>query len=51
MKISVVGVLNVGKDVTPEHIQKAVESVRVYGILRASPRVKEALRARKKGGY
>jgi Arc/MetJ-type ribon-helix-helix transcriptional regulator len=47
MEIIVVGLLNLGKDVTPEHIEKAVESVRVYGILRASPKVKEVLQDKK----
>jgi len=51
MEITVVGMLNLDKDVTPEHIEKVVESVRVYGILRASPKVKEALQGKKKGKY
>jgi Arc/MetJ-type ribon-helix-helix transcriptional regulator len=51
MEITVVGMLNLGKDVTPEHIQEAVESVRIYGILRASPKVKEALQGKKRGRY
>jgi Arc/MetJ-type ribon-helix-helix transcriptional regulator len=51
MEIIVVGMLNLGKDVTPEHIEKAVESVRVYGILRASPKVKEVLQRKRKGKY
>jgi len=51
MEIAVVGMLNLDKDVTPEHIEEAVESVRVYGILRASPKVKQALQSKKKGRY
>jgi Arc/MetJ-type ribon-helix-helix transcriptional regulator len=48
MEITVVGMLNMDKDVTPEHIKKGVDSVRVYGILRASPKVKEALESKRK---
>jgi Arc/MetJ-type ribon-helix-helix transcriptional regulator len=48
MEINVVGMLNLDKDVTPEHIEEAVESVRVYGILRASPKVKEVLQGKRK---
>ena len=48
LEITVVGVLNLDKDVTPEHIEKAVDSVRVYGILRATPKVKEALQSKKR---
>lgn len=48
MEIIVVGMLNLDKDVTPEHIEEAVESVRVYGILRASPKVKEVLQGKRK---
>jgi len=43
--------LNLDKDVTPEHIEEAVESVRVYGILRASPKVKEVLQGKRKRRY
>ncbi|NHJ33100.1 MAG: CopG family transcriptional regulator [Asgard group archaeon] len=42
-KIHVVGLLNIEKDVTPELILKSVESIRVNGVLRASPEVKAAL--------
>jgi Arc/MetJ-type ribon-helix-helix transcriptional regulator len=48
MEIIVVGMLNLDKDVTPEHIEEAVESARVYGILRASPKVKEVLQGKRK---
>jgi Arc/MetJ-type ribon-helix-helix transcriptional regulator len=51
MEIIVVGMLNLDKDVTPEHIEEAVESVRVYGILRASPKVKEVLQGKRKRRY
>ena len=51
MEITVVGMLNLNKDITPEHIEEAVESVRVYGILRASPKVKEVLQGKRKGRY
>jgi Arc/MetJ-type ribon-helix-helix transcriptional regulator len=48
LKIRIVGLLNIRKDVSPDHIEKAVESVKVYGILRASPKVRKALL--RKGG-
>jgi Arc/MetJ-type ribon-helix-helix transcriptional regulator len=51
MEIIVVGMLNLDKDVTPEHIEEAVKSVRVYGILRASPKVKEVLQGKRKRRY
>ena len=51
MEITVVGMLNLDKDVTPEHVKAAVESVKVYGILRASPKVKEVLQEKKKERY
>ena len=47
LKIRVVGLLDLDNDVTPEHIEAAVESVKVYGIIRASPQVKVALRIKK----
>lgn len=51
LEISVVGMLNLEKGVTPEQVERAVDSVRVYGILRAPPQVKEVLqRKRKRGG-
>ncbi|MFX0210688.1 MAG: CopG family transcriptional regulator [Candidatus Hodarchaeota archaeon] len=46
LKIRVVGVLDLKKDVTPEHIKGAVESIKVYGILKASSDVKAALRSK-----
>ncbi|UCH57383.1 MAG: hypothetical protein JSV18_00195 [Candidatus Bathyarchaeota archaeon] len=39
-----VGMLLVNKDVTPDLVEKAVESVKIYGILRATPRVRKSLR-------
>lgn len=51
MEIVVVGMLNLDKDVTPEHVEEAVESARVYGILRASPKVKEVLQGKRKRRY
>ena len=48
LKITHVGLLNIREDVSPEHIEKAVESIKVYGILRASPKVRKALL--RKGG-
>jgi Arc/MetJ-type ribon-helix-helix transcriptional regulator len=43
VSIHVVGMLNVNADITPDLVEKAVESVKIYGILRASPRVRKAL--------
>jgi Arc/MetJ-type ribon-helix-helix transcriptional regulator len=48
LKIRIVGLLNIRDDVSPEHIEKAVESIKVYGLLRASPKVRKALL--RKGG-
>ena len=48
ISIHVVGLLNIEKDVTPELILKTVESLRVYGALKASPEVKAALNKIKK---
>ncbi len=44
MKIFVVGMLKLSKDVTPDLIEQAVESIKVYGVVRGSQRVKEALK-------
>ena len=49
MEIIVVGMLNLDKDVTPEHVRKAVKSARIYGILRASSKAKEALQGKRRG--
>lgn len=43
LAISVVGVLAIGDDVTPELAREAIESVRVRGVFRASGAVKQAL--------
>lgn len=43
LKIRIVGMLRIPKDVSPEQIEKAVESIKVYGILRASPKIRKAL--------
>jgi Arc/MetJ-type ribon-helix-helix transcriptional regulator len=43
LSIKVVGMLVLKKDVKPEHVESAVETVKIYGILRASPQVKKAL--------
>ncbi|MFW9830210.1 MAG: ribbon-helix-helix protein, CopG family [Candidatus Thorarchaeota archaeon] len=50
MKITAIGMLRIAKDVTPQHIEKAVVGVKVYGILRASPEVKAALQRLMKQG-
>ncbi len=43
LKINVIGMLRISDDVTPEHIDESVASIRLYGTLRASPEVKKAL--------
>ena len=43
VSIHVVGMLLVNTDITPDLVEEAVESVKIYGILRASPRVRKAL--------
>lgn len=43
VSIHVVGMLIVNDDITPDLVEKAVESVKIYGILRASPKVRKAL--------
>ena len=50
MKIRVVGMLKLSDDVTPDLIEQAVESVRVYGVVRGSHRVKEALQFKMERG-
>ena len=42
----VVGVVVISKDVTPELARATIKSLQVYGTLRASPTVKEALKDR-----
>lgn len=46
--IHAVGVVSLDNDITPEMILKTVEKIRVYGVLRASPKVKAALEKIKK---
>jgi Arc/MetJ-type ribon-helix-helix transcriptional regulator len=48
MRIVVVGMLHLDNDVTPDHVKKAVESARVYGVVRASAQVKAALQRKRK---
>jgi Arc/MetJ-type ribon-helix-helix transcriptional regulator len=46
VKLHVIGMLKLGKSVTPELIESAVTSAKVYGVLRASPQVKRALQGK-----
>ncbi len=46
VKLQVIGMLKIGKNVTPELIESAVASAKVYGVLRASPHVKRALQSK-----
>jgi Arc/MetJ-type ribon-helix-helix transcriptional regulator len=39
----VVGLVHIAKDVTPELARATIQSLKVYGVLRASPQVKKAL--------
>jgi Arc/MetJ-type ribon-helix-helix transcriptional regulator len=41
--INVVGMVRLGKDVTPALARDVIQSLRVYGVLRASPALKDAL--------
>lgn len=43
MDIYVVGMLSLGKDITPELARRAINSIKVLGIFRASDEVREAL--------
>ncbi|MBD3189325.1 MAG: CopG family transcriptional regulator [Candidatus Heimdallarchaeota archaeon] len=43
LKIWVAGMLIISKDIPPELIKKTVESVKVYGIVKASSKVKKEL--------
>lgn len=43
LAINVVGMVRIGKDVTPELARDVIQSLHVYGVLRASPEVKESL--------
>jgi Arc/MetJ-type ribon-helix-helix transcriptional regulator len=46
LKISVVGLLRLGSDISPKLANETVESISVRGILQASPEVKSALAAK-----
>lgn len=49
MKIRVVGMLKLSEDVKPELIERAVDSVKVYGIVRGSQKAKKALQSKMEG--
>ena len=49
MKIHVIGLLNISKDITANEIVQAIESCKVYGKLAASPEVKAALKLIEQG--
>jgi Arc/MetJ-type ribon-helix-helix transcriptional regulator len=46
MKIRVVGMLRLSKDVRPDLIEKAVATAKVYGILKGSKEAKKALQSK-----
>jgi len=46
LRLRVVGFASLGEDVTPELAREVIESVKVHGIFKASPAVKEALKDR-----
>jgi Arc/MetJ-type ribon-helix-helix transcriptional regulator len=46
LTIDVVGMLNIADDVSPELARETIERIRVRGVLRASPEVREALEGR-----
>lgn len=50
INIHIVGMLKLTKDVTPNLVEKAVDSVKVYGVVRASQKVKEALQSKMERG-
>jgi metal-responsive CopG/Arc/MetJ family transcriptional regulator len=43
LDINVVGAVHLSRDVTPDLARRTIQSLKVHGILRASPQVKEAL--------
>jgi Arc/MetJ-type ribon-helix-helix transcriptional regulator len=43
LEINVVGMVSIADDVSPELAREAIESIRVYGVLRATAAVKDAL--------
>ncbi len=50
MKIRVAGMLKLSEDVKPELIERAVDSVKVWGIVRGSEKAKKALQSKMKKG-
>ncbi len=50
MKIRVVGMLKLSEDARPELIERAVDSVKVWGIVRGSEKAKKALQSKMKKG-
>jgi metal-responsive CopG/Arc/MetJ family transcriptional regulator len=48
LKLNIVGLLHLADDISPELAAEAIESIRVLGILNASPAVLAALADRKK---
>ena len=43
LDIRMVGAVHLAKDITPDLARRSIQSLKVHGILRASPAVKEAL--------
>ncbi len=43
LDINVVGMVHIARDVTPDLARDTIRSIKVYGALRASPAVKDAL--------
>lgn len=43
IKIKMIGMLSIGKNVSPELIEQTIESVKVYGIIKASDEVKRVI--------
>jgi hypothetical protein len=43
VKLSVAGLLSIDHDVPPELARATIESIKIVGVFRASPAVKEAL--------
>jgi Arc/MetJ-type ribon-helix-helix transcriptional regulator len=43
LDIRIVGMVVLSKSITPELARQAIRSIQVYGVLRASPEVKDAL--------
>jgi len=49
MKIRVVGMLKLSEDVKPELIERAVDSAKIYGVVRGSQKAKRALQSKMEG--